>query len=101
LALEEWIANFHDTAGTDSLVFVLANKHDLLADGEVAVDLNDAQRWAENNGYEFRFTSARTGFGLDSLLRDLAKRLNTRPLACSVFAGPEEPPALSASNCLC
>jgi small GTP-binding protein len=71
-ALGTWIRIFEDEAGTNTIVFVVANKCDLIAPEIETVNLDEAKAWASDNGCRFAETSALSGAGIAELFRNLA-----------------------------
>jgi small GTP-binding protein len=87
--LSGWIKAFRETAGTDTLVFVVANKMDLRGE-EGEVDLCASEQWAASEECFFRTTSALTGDGIENLFKDVAVELRKRRLVPKVETKPAE-----------
>jgi small GTP-binding protein len=77
--LPGWINEFEATAGTEEIVFVVANKMDLVGTPEVEiVDLTVAETWATEQGYRFFKTSALKNEGISEFLHELALEIARR-----------------------
>jgi GTPase SAR1 family protein len=92
--LQSWISAYEGEVGTNTVVFVVANKCDLLQ--EAPVDLEPCETWAKDNGYKFARTSALSGDGIDPLFTDLATELANRrlkPMVETVSVTAQEEPS--------
>jgi small GTP-binding protein len=68
-----WVSDFEKTAGTEAIVFVVANKMDLSESlGEDGVDLVRAEAWATEQGHRFFRTSALEDRGISEFVHELA-----------------------------
>ncbi|EAY02772.1 small GTP-binding protein, putative [Trichomonas vaginalis G3] len=65
--LGSWIELFKSLGDDRRLVFIVANKLDLL--NENSVDLEKAKEWAQERNYMFFQVSAKTGQGLDEMIQ--------------------------------
>ena len=68
--LSSWIDEFLSYARRENVIFIVANKCDLMEKREV--DLEEAENWAKNSGYSFFQTSALTGMGVKELMQSVA-----------------------------
>lgn len=76
-SMREWIDDFQNVVGTDSLIVVAGNKVDLLGehqDDEI-VSIDEAKRWAEDQGFKFFATSAFTGEGVSNMFQFVSEEL--------------------------
>jgi small GTP-binding protein len=71
--LPGWIQAFQDSAGTEAIVMIIANKLDLFDDPPPVVA--EAMLFAQENGYLFAPTSAKTGMGIRDMIEGLGKAL--------------------------
>ena len=71
--LNDLIKSFYETAGHNALLYIAANKSDMIE--EISVDFEEAKRWAELNRYKIYKTSAQNGEGIKELFSDLANEL--------------------------
>ncbi|KAH0788481.1 small GTP-binding protein [Histomonas meleagridis] len=71
--LDEWIKSFTDASGTESTIFVVANKSDMVQ--EQKISFSQVQAYAEQRGYRAFETSAKTGQGVQELFSELAKTI--------------------------
>lgn len=75
LDLDEWVQSFTEVAGSESLVYIVANKCDLVTSFQV--DLSEAETYARQRNYPFYVTSAKDGTGVhevfDAVTDALAK----------------------------
>jgi Ras-related protein Rab-5C len=74
-SLGDWIETFESEAGTSTIVFIVANKCDLLGTSAQNVDLNEVKDWVRDKGYKYAETSALTGEGIPELFHALAAAL--------------------------
>ena len=63
--LEGWISEFRENADESAMVFIVANKADLV-DVDSA-DFDEGREWAEMNGWRFFKTSAKTGLNVKQM----------------------------------
>ena len=71
--MPNWINSFKDIAGHNSIIFIVANKADLV--DEIRVPFSKAQKFAEDNDYQAFETSAKTGKGIPEMFHKLAKTI--------------------------
>lgn len=71
--LNTWIGSFTDAAGNDALIYIAANKSDLVDDFEVTYE--EAQEWADAHKYKIFYTSAKNGEGIEPLFDELTLQL--------------------------
>ena len=69
----EWINNFTDVAGSETVVCIAANKCDLAEKCETPFSV--AQQWAKAHNYSIIPTSALSGEGVNELFEEMAKQL--------------------------
>jgi small GTP-binding protein len=74
-----WIEAFRSVAGTENAVFVVGNKSDLR--DRRTVTFEEASEWAQEMGFDFFETSARTSDGISLLFQVVAERV--RQLQCT------------------
>ena len=98
----EWIDNFTDVAGSDTVVCIAANKCDLAKKSEISFSV--AQQWAKSHGYTIIPTSALSGEGVIELFNEMAKQLakskkikKQSQIVCYDLNQEEE----NKSNCSC
>ena len=68
--LSDWASSFREVAGQQALVYIVANKLDLSDQYEVQID--EGREWAENHGFKFFATSAKTGENVNKLFTEIA-----------------------------
>ena len=73
--LNSWIEDFTNTAGSDVLIYVVANKTDL----EPQIPIEDVENWATQRGYYFFATSAYNGDGINELFQSIGENLLKSP----------------------
>lgn len=95
--LGEWIENFHQIAGNDTLVYVVGNKIDLVQEYEVKS--SEADEWAKSHNLKFYLTSAKTGDGIQTLFSDLAEDLYKNRKKKQAQINEIEPASQSSSCC--
>ena len=71
--LDDWINTFTEVAGTEATIAIAANKSDLINEYEISI--KEAQDWANERGYIFEATSAKTSDGVEALFDKLALQL--------------------------
>ncbi|KAH0795334.1 small GTP-binding protein [Histomonas meleagridis] len=71
--LPSWIQEFTQIADQDAVIYIAGNKSDLK--DERMISTNEAQAWAESNGYRYFETSARTGEGIHEMFDALSKEI--------------------------
>ena len=71
-AVEKWLEAFRNTVKTPTTIFIVGNKDDI---EEKVVDNDAMMRFAEENGFDFFLTSAKTGKNVVSMFQLLAKKL--------------------------
>ena len=90
IGIDKWINDFIDTAGSSALVFLAANKCD--CEEEITVPIEEAKNYAEEKGYKFFVTSAKTGQGIHELFEQLAADLQkTKEKRESLSKAPVSP----------
>lgn len=70
MKLDQWISSFKEVAGPNAVVYVAANKADLVDNFEISVV--QAEEWAIERGIKYYVTSAKTGQNIVKLFTDLA-----------------------------
>ena len=73
LKLDNWHQIFTDVAGQDAILYVVANKCDLV--GEEQVQREEAEKWAKEKESPIYFTSAKNGDNIKQLFHDIAEHL--------------------------
>ena len=68
-----WIREFQDVAGENTIIYIVANKSDLTE--EIQVPFNEAKSFAFQQNFEIYQTSAKTGENIQKMFSDIAKRL--------------------------
>ena len=71
--LPDWILAFKESANVASQIFVVGNKNDL----QEVVPQQQAEDFAEENGYKFFSVSAKTGQNIDRLFQTVAQELHS------------------------
>lgn len=72
-SLEDWLAKFRDVAPEKAIIYVSANKCDII---EIESDEFDIGRdWATSHGFKFFKTSAITGLNVVNMFQALAEEL--------------------------
>lgn len=71
--LGSWIDLFRSLGDEKRLIFIVANKSDLM--DEQSVDLEKAKEWASERNYNFFVVSAKTGAGLDQMCESVIRSL--------------------------
>lgn len=72
----EWVKAFLESCGTDASIILIGNKSDL--ESEYQVELEEAQRYARENGYLLFSTSAATGSGIHEAFAGIAKEIKSK-----------------------
>jgi small GTP-binding protein len=83
--LPTWFQSFCESEGSDSLVYIVGNKVDLL--DERVVDVEKAQQWAKNHKAVLFLTSALTGEGIHELFKKIARDLLARGMPAKAVRG--------------
>lgn len=68
--ISDWIKNFLDVVGNEALVYIAANKCDLV--DEMDIDLKETKEWADRNKFKFYETSAKNGDNVKKLSKEIA-----------------------------
>ena len=71
--LSDWITSFIEVAGPDALIYIAANKSDLI--NEIEISSDEVKKWASDSGYKYYETSAKTGTNVHEMFDDLAADL--------------------------
>jgi small GTP-binding protein len=71
--LEQWTNLVTEVSGTDTAVFIVANKCDLIARVEIGDDVMN--NWASSHGFKLMKTSAKTGEGVADLFQQVAEAI--------------------------
>lgn len=71
--LEQWTNLVSEVSGTDTVIFIAANKCDLTMKAQVTDE--EMKTWTEARGYQLVKTSAKTGDGVFELFRAVAEAL--------------------------
>lgn len=71
-AIKTWYEAFRSTVKTQAVIIIVGNKDDL--DNKIVAN-EPIKKWAEENGFGFLLTSAKTGSNITELFRELVKRL--------------------------
>ena len=71
--IENWIKIFKDTAGSDSIVYVCANKCDCV--DEIHISFDEIKDWAKEKDYKLFVTSAKTDEGIHEMFESLCNDL--------------------------
>ena len=83
--LEQWIREFTDVAGTNTVIGVAANKCDLESSRQISQE--QASQWASQKGYVYHDTSAVSGVGIQDLFTDVALKI----IHVSTSSSPKSP----------
>lgn len=79
MSIDSWLEEITKNVGEDVLIFIFANKSDLLDDNpqeeEIQVTEQDIQQLEEKRNIPVIRTSAKTGKGVDESFIDMTKRL--------------------------
>ena len=71
-ALEQWINDFKEVAGSNVVIGIAGNKCDL---ENHEVECEYASKWAQLNDYFFKETSALNGTGISELFSEVAQKI--------------------------
>lgn len=71
-AIKTWYEAFRSTVKTQAVIIIVGNKDDL--DNKIVAN-EPIKKWAEENGFGFLLTSAKTGSNITELFRELVQRL--------------------------
>lgn len=72
--LESWIQLFTEVADSESFIYIVGNKSDILEENSTLPEIH--RKWAVDHGYDFAITSAKTGDGVEELFHEIALKLN-------------------------
>jgi GTPase SAR1 family protein len=75
--VDNWIDGFIGIAGTDTLIYVIGNKTDLVKSR--VVPQSEGEEWAASRGVSFFETSAKTGDNVSAVFTALGKAFSARP----------------------
>lgn len=79
LSIDSWLEEIHKNVGDDVLIFIFANKSDLLQDNdqqeEIQVTEQDIKELQAAKNIPVIMTSAKTGANVDESFIDMTKRL--------------------------
>lgn len=70
--VNRWLDFVRESRGQDALIFIVGNKSDL-TDREITKE--EAEEYAERNGYPYIEVSAKNGNNIHNLFRKLSERL--------------------------
>ena len=71
--IKNWINSYIKTAGENTIIAIAANKSDLEENMKVPFEM--AERWANQNGYLIKKTSAKLGFGIEELFNEMSEKI--------------------------
>lgn len=71
--LETWSNLVTEVSKADTIIFIVANKIDLMDQAEVNEE--EMNEWARSRGYKLAKTSAKTGQGIPELFRQVAEEI--------------------------
>jgi small GTP-binding protein len=95
-ALERWIREFIEAAGSEAAIVIACNKVD---EPVHEVSIADAREWAQSRGYSFFETSAKTGVGVHELFRALMEQIARKGTAKQVATETVLNPGKSRDKC--
>jgi small GTP-binding protein len=102
-ALQKWLAAFRQTVKGSAYVAIAANKDDV---EEKTVDPEPIRLWATENHFDFFFTSAKNGKGVDEMFQALVRSLVAStsaapadPKTTQQLVSPDSAPAVTSSCC--
>jgi small GTP-binding protein len=98
--VQSWIDQFPNFGCEDCMIYIVANKSDLLA----TVDIPAAEKWATGRGYRFFAVSAKTGNGIAEMFQAIAEAIAERkPGGTARFEVtanmPEDAPPKQSKTC--
>ena len=85
-SISKWIELFYDSAGKNTLIFIVGNKNDL---PDPQVQVLEAEQFAVSNNYTFLSVSAKTGQNIERLFQNVAQELVAHQ---KKFIPRDEPP---------
>jgi Ras-related protein Rab-5C len=71
--LDQWMQNFQETAGDETVIAIAGNKADLTEQRQLS--RIEVEKWARSKNYVFVETSALTGDGVQELFVQITKEL--------------------------
>lgn len=102
-AVDNWVAEMERYARSDVVVFMVGNKTDL---DKRQVSAETAEKFAQDKGYPFMETSAKTGENVDELFSKLAQAMvsrytktEARPAASTLNLGGDDAPPKKKKGC--
>ena len=95
--LTDWIKSFKEVAGEQSIVYIAANKTDLV--DQYQVQIEEAKEWAENHNYKFFATSAKTGENVNEMFTALAIDLQKSQTVLQVQVKPQIKEKTKSGGC--
>jgi small GTP-binding protein len=102
-AVDNWVAEMERYARSDVVVFMVGNKTDL---DNRQVSAETAEKFAQDKGYPFMETSAKTGENVEELFSKLAQAMvsrytktEARPAASTLNLGGDDAPPKKKKGC--
>ena len=71
--LNEWITTYKEVAGHESIIYIAANKSDLI--NEYQIGIEEVKEWAKINEFPIFITSAKDGIGINEIFENLSIQL--------------------------
>ena len=75
-SLESWVQELNKFSNETCVVFIVGNKSDI----EQKVPLSNVSEWCQSRKYKFLVTSAKTGEGIDEMLKQIAEDVTSSGL---------------------
>lgn len=101
-AVDNWVAEMERYARSDVVVFMVGNKTDL----DKRVSAETAEKFAQDKGYPFMETSAKTGENVEELFSKLAQAMvsrytktEARPATSTLNLGGDDAPPKKKKGC--
>ena len=88
-AIHKWLDAFRGTVKTQSFIAIAANKDDL---PNKVVNNDEIKHWAEENGFSFFITSAKSGVGVNEMFATLVREV------MKTYQSSAKPPAQQSPN---
>jgi len=102
-AVDNWVAEMERYARSDVVVFMVGNKTDL---DKRQVSAETAEKFAQDKGYPFMETSAKTGENVEELFSKLAQAMvsrytktEARPATSTLNLGGDDAPPKKKKGC--